>query len=73
MDNKYFDYQLIKNKRFWLVFATSPWALFPIIALMIILSGYYYDWNWKQVIEKAFSFGIVSLLTGLIQHLITKK
>ena len=74
-EKRYHDYRIEAYKRFWKSFILNPYIVlgFILTFIIILISGYYYDWYWKYVIEKIFAYGLVSVLTGIIQYIITKK
>ena len=66
------DHRISSCKGFWKVFIIHPatWAF--IIIFCFSCYGIYHDWNLKQMIGSAFGYFITAILTGLIQHFITK-
>lgn len=52
---------------FWKIAWKHPLTI--LIVFIFVCFGYYYDWNYKNMVSVSFSHGITSLLTGLIQYL----
>lgn len=67
------EHSLESYKNYWKIFLIRPrnWLIFAIITILCV--GKYYDWNFKTVIEVAFSHIISVILTGLIEYFILSK
>lgn len=65
-----FEDKIAHLKNQWKIVRYSP--LTYAIILIIILYGMYCDWNYKIMIDKAFSYILTVILTGLIQHIVIK-
>ena len=70
-----FEHRIACNKNFWKLLITSPIFYFgvSIICLCFFCFGEYYQWNKTEMIGDAFKCFLTSLITGLIQHFITKE
>ncbi len=69
--NEDLEEKLARCNSFWKIFFRHPGAY--AILLMFLCTGIYYDWNLKIIIEKAFEYGVVALITSLIQSSIKKE
>ena len=68
-----FEYRSKWCDNFWRIFFKHPIVVFLSLVILFSCFGFYYDFNWKNMIYVSYTHGITALTTGLIQYFIFQK
>jgi hypothetical protein len=68
-----FEHRIAWCKNFWKLIMVHPLTYLILGFFCFYCFGKYYEWQIKKMIQDGFGYILVSLITGLIQHFVTKE